>query len=188
MASFYRDMLDQQSAIRQAAISASATTTSSQRDTNDSDKPSEAPTEKSDAVLAKEAQQRGLTVELNDDNQIVDKRDLLTKGLNVVSKKRQTAAGSTSGSAHGREQERRRHRDEFDQQRANRNEQRARQSAIIEEQMLELERKRKLEEQEDREREKQKANARRNDEQAVSSAKQRYLERKRQKMQESGAK
>lgn len=40
-------------------------------------------TQKSDLELAKEARAQGKDVELNDDNQIVDKRDLLSAGLNL---------------------------------------------------------------------------------------------------------
>ncbi len=64
----------------------------------------------------------------------------------------------------------------------NRDAQRSRQSALIEEQMLELERKRALEEDEASRRERSKIDARRNDSQAISDAKQRYLERKKQRL------
>src|ERR1700675_1542628 len=40
-------------------------------------------TPKSDLELAKMAREQGREVELNDDNQIVDKRDLLAAGLNL---------------------------------------------------------------------------------------------------------
>ena len=40
-------------------------------------------TRKSDVELVKEARERGKDVELNDDNQIVDKRELLSAGLNL---------------------------------------------------------------------------------------------------------
>ncbi len=62
----------------------------------------------------------------------------------------------------------------------NRDAQRSRQSAMIEEQMLEIERKRAAEEEEASRRERSKIDAKRNDSDAISQAKQRYLERKKQ--------
>ncbi|KAN0061736.1 hypothetical protein ACQY0O_005728 [Thecaphora frezii] len=185
--SFYRDMLNESSAAREAAIAASlqqpkrdgASASATDGAADDAAKA------KSDAELAREAKERGLHVELNDENQIVDKRELLTRGLNVVSKRRQPNASEAH--THEPEHESKRERDERRRQeyesRMNRDAQRSRQSALIEEQMLELERKRKREEEEERERERQKVNARRNDEQAISSARQRYLKRKKKRLE-----
>ncbi|GAK64376.1 CCDC55 protein [Moesziomyces antarcticus] len=181
MGTFYRDMLNDTSAARDAAIAASL---SAQASSSGFNEPRDR--ERTDAELAREAQQKGLEVELNDDNEIVDKRTLLTKGLNIVSKKR--SASDTHGTA-ASERESRESRKERDQRRQeeyearmNRDAQRSRQSALIEEQMLELERKRALEEDEASRRERSKIDARRNDSQAISDAKQRYLERKKQRL------
>ena len=43
----------------------------------------------SDTQRAHEARARGLHVELNDDQHIVDRRDLLQRGLNVVRKRKE---------------------------------------------------------------------------------------------------
>ncbi|KAJ9479079.1 DUF2040 domain-containing protein [Pseudozyma hubeiensis] len=182
MSSFYRDMLSENNAARDAAIAASLAQKSAA--------PSEAPPgqerERSDVDLANEARQRGLAVELNDDNQIVDKRSLLTTGLNIVSKRQETTRDESAASSERDGRESRRERDQRRQEeyeaRMNRDAQRSRQSALIEEQMLERVRKRALEEEEEQRREKSKIDAKRNDVASISQAKQRYLERKKQRL------
>lgn len=191
MGTFYRDMLNETNAARDAAVAASlakqqaSSSASVTQDTLTRDQ--RTTKERSDVDLAQEARQKGLEVELNDDNQIVDKRSLLSKGLNIVSKKRDVGDGGASGSSErdSRESrvERDRRRQEEYEARMNRDAQRSRQSALIEEQMLEIERKRALEEEEELQREKAKVDAKRNDNQAISAAKQRYLERKKQRLE-----
>lgn len=185
MGSFYRDMLNETSAARDAAVAASLAGHTS---TSASAASADAQTrERSDADLAKEAREKGLDVELNDDNQIVDKRSLLSKGLNLVSKRRRPTqddmdAPSERPLRESKQERDQRRRAEYEA-RMNRDAQRSGQSALIEEQMmLELERKRALEEQEALRREKSKIDARRNDSEAISQAKQRYLERKKQRL------
>ena len=67
-------------------------------------------TPKSDAELAREAREQGKEVELNDDNQIVDKRELLSAGLNLsapntrrlgLHKKSDVKAADEKDHAHG---------------------------------------------------------------------------------------
>lgn len=189
MGSFYRDMLNENNAARDAAIAASlasqASCSTSKSQTSENTDTTET-RERTDADLAREARAKGLEVELNDDNQIVDKRSLLSTGLNIVSKRRKTADEATSNSSERDTRESRRERDQSRQEeyeaRMNRDAQRSRQSALIEEQMLELERKRAAEEEEAMQREKSKIDAKRNDSQAISQAKQRYLERKKQRL------
>ncbi|WFD33787.1 hypothetical protein MCUN1_000604 [Malassezia cuniculi] len=77
--SFYRNMLQEESAKREAALAALQET------------PKEAvqeTTEQTDRDIAADAAKRGLRVELNDDNEIIDRRQLLTKGLNVLRKRK----------------------------------------------------------------------------------------------------
>lgn len=183
MGSFYRDMLNETNAARDAAIAASL---ANQPSTSTAPSIEPEVRERSDADLAREAREKGLEVDLNDDNQIVDKRSLLSKGLNVVSKRRKTTQDDTRTSSERDSRESRRERDQRRQQeyeaRMNRDGQRSRQSALIEEQLLELERKRALEDQEAARREKDKIDAKRNDSAAISQAKQRYLERKKQRL------
>lgn len=183
MGSFYRDMLNETHAARDAAIAASL---ASQPSTIIAQKSQQESRERTDADLAKEAREKGLEVELNDDNQIVDKRSLLSKGLNAVSKRSKSGRDDRLSSEGHDSRESRRERDQRRQEeyeaRMNRDAQRSRQSVMIEEQMLELERKRALEEEEANQREKSKVDAKRNDSDSISAAKQRYLERKRQRL------
>ncbi|TKY85811.1 hypothetical protein EX895_005352 [Sporisorium graminicola] len=184
MGSFYRDMLNETNAARDAAIAASLAGHAS---TSAAASPAHLDAkERSDADLAQEAREKGLEVELNDDNQIVDKRSLLSKGLNVVSKRRRPTQDANDTASERAMRESKRERDQKRQEeyeaRMSRDAQRSRQSAQIEEQMLQLERKRALEEQEAHQRERSKIDAKRNDSEAISQAKQRYLERKKQRL------
>ncbi|SNX84420.1 uncharacterized protein MEPE_03129 [Melanopsichium pennsylvanicum] len=189
MGTFYRDMLNETNAARDAAIAASLTTKPSAASvsrSNEGEQGAEEFRERSDADLAREAREKGLEIELNDDNQIVDKRSLLSKGLNIVSKRRKTddlnkSSRSEQDSHESKRQRDRRRQDEYEA-RMNRDAARSRQSALIEEQMLEIERKRALEEEEAKQREKSNIDAKRNDSEAISQAKQRYMERKKQRL------
>ena len=144
-------------------------------------------TPKSDAELARIAREQGKEVELNDDNQIVDKRELLSAGLNLsapntrklglhLSSKKKDAAGENVeahravGTAASRKEI---------------NERRARE---IQRQM-EDEKKRMQSEKERQEQESlTRTVARRNDEESVKSARERYLERKRRRLEEGADK
>ncbi|KAI0703627.1 coiled-coil domain-containing protein 55-domain containing protein [Cytidiella melzeri] len=136
----------------------------------------------SDAEMARIAREQGKEVELNDDNQIVDKRELLSAGLNLsapntrkfgLQKPGQTTATEESVAAHravGTAASRR----EI-------TERRAREA----ERQMEEERERILKERELRELENiNRVVAKRNTEESVQSAKERYLARKRRKLEE----
>lgn len=76
---FYRNMLEEESARREAALAA----------LNEAPKaPAQETRERTDRDIAAEAAQRGLHVELNDENEIIDRRQLLTRGLNVLRKRK----------------------------------------------------------------------------------------------------
>ncbi|TFK89138.1 hypothetical protein K466DRAFT_598030 [Polyporus arcularius HHB13444] len=143
-------------------------------------------TPKSDVELARIAREQGKEVELNDDNQIVDKRELLSAGLNLsapntrklglhLSNKNQNASADNAevhravGTAASRKEI---------------NERRAREI----QRQLEEEQSRLKEEKERQEQESiNRVVAKRNDEESVKSAKERYLERKRRRMEEAAA-
>lgn len=143
------------------------------------------PDTRSDLELAKEAAQRGMQIELNDDNQIVDKRELLSAGLNLsMANTRKLGLGSstapTSSGAPSESANVHRavgvaaSRDAINARRA-----REIQTQIAEEEeRLLLERKRR--EREARER----VVAKRNNEEDVQSARERYLARKKRKLEE----
>ncbi|WFC97566.1 hypothetical protein MYAM1_000281 [Malassezia yamatoensis] len=79
VASFHQRMLDEENQRRERAIEALKD--------KDSQLESEATTEISDQQRAANAAALGRQVELNEENQIVDKRALLTSGLNVLKRK-----------------------------------------------------------------------------------------------------
>lgn len=137
---------------------------------------------KSDAELAQLAKDQGKDVELNDDNQIVDKRELLSAGLNLSApntrklglqnKKKADGEGPVQvhtavGTAASRKEI---------------NERRAREV----QRQLEQERERILQEKQREEQENlSRIVAKRNNEETIQSARERYLARKRQKLEEA---
>ncbi|KAG8757641.1 hypothetical protein FRC12_010244 [Ceratobasidium sp. 428] len=130
----------------------------------------------------------GAEVEVNDNNEVVDKRELLTAGLNLALPNTRNLAmlkaihGSSKGGGE-KEQQQPQHRAAGVA--ASKSEIRQRQQRALETQ-LEEERKRVVEERERTEREeRERVVKRRNDDEAVMSAKERYLERKRRKMEEA---
>ena len=141
-------------------------------------------TPKSDAELAAMAREQGKEVELNDDNQIVDKRELLSAGLNLsapntwqlglrtMKKNTEDATSAQIHTAVGTA--------------ASRREIQERRQREMQMQMQE-ERQRVQEEKEGRDRETTaRTVARRNDDVSVQNAVERYRERKRRKL-ETGA-
>jgi len=137
---------------------------------------------KSDAELAQLAKEQGKEVELNDDNQIVDKRELLSAGLNLsapntrrlgVHTKRKTdeegpvQVHTAVGTAASRKEI---------------NERRAREV----QRQLEEERERILREKQREDQENiNRVIAKRNNEETLQSARERYLARKRQRLEEA---
>lgn len=141
---------------------------------------------KSDAELARLAQEQGKAVELNDDNQIVDKRQLLSAGLNLAAPNTRklglrTAMAKDGGdapsaavytgvgtSASRKEVDARRRREVEEQIEQEKERVRA------EKERLEKERTARIVE-------------RRNDDSAIQSAAERYRERKRKKLEAEAA-
>jgi hypothetical protein len=135
----------------------------------------------SDLELAKRAREEGKEVELNDDNQIVDKRDLLVAGLNL-SAPNTRKLGERSKTNEGKNGE------QLPAHRAvgtaaTRREINERRAREIQQQMEdEEERLRREKETADHEAT-QRIIAKRNNEDAVQSARERYLQRKRQRLE-----
>lgn len=131
--------------------------------------PAEQIVEKTDAQIAQEAEETGLKVQLNDDNQIIDKRQLLKAGLNVTkspaARPRTTASQAPSSSAstyHGKRKSR---------------DSRQNESQQIQAEYMRLERE-GAEAEEKKLAETAQKLARKNDEGAINDAKARYLARK----------
>lgn len=133
----------------------------------------EQPKEKTDAEIAAEARAQGKDVTLNEEGQVTDKRQLLSAGLNIVSKPKKTttvapAATKSVGpgpGSHGRN--------------AARNDIRARHTQMVAQQ-IEQAAKRKADEEAEEARKLQHASKSQKTASDISSAKERYLQRKKE--------
>ncbi|CAI6337658.1 unnamed protein product [Periconia digitata] len=132
----------------------------------------EGPKEKTDAEIARELQAQGKSVTLNDDGQVADKRQLLAAGLNIVAKpKKATASTPTSKNDSPTPNHQGRN--------TARNEIRARHTQMVAEQ-IEKAAKRKAEEEAEEQSRLQRASKSQKTDGEISSAKERYLQRKRE--------
>lgn len=132
--------------------------------------------EKSDAELAKELAAQGRDIELNAEGQATDKRDLLSGGLNVVAKpKSSTSKDPSHDAAAARSHAAQTFRPNTDARQA----QRERQTRMMEAQ-LEAATKRKAEEEAEEVEKRERAAKSQKTSGEISSAKERYLQRKRE--------
>ncbi|KAI9249294.1 coiled-coil domain-containing protein 55-domain containing protein [Sporodiniella umbellata] len=185
MDSFYKQMLERKEAEHQALMKAF------EEKDKLKGKVQEAFLETSDSSLAKQAEKEGKEVMLNDSNEIVDKRQLLGAGLNV--KPKFGTLGSLAASDE-RIQERmneyeaykRKKVEDYENKRkqGKDNGERERLSREVEKQMVEVEKKKAEEEERKRKELEQKATAKRTTEDVAMSARERYLARKKQKLEE----
>ena len=135
---------------------------------------------KSDAELARLAREEGKDIELNDDNQIVDKRELLSAGLNLSAPNtRRLGAGSSTSAKKAEPVETHRAVGTA----ASKREIRERQQRELERQMREEQERSAELAQKEAEAERERSVKRKNTEDEVNNARARYLERKRQKME-----
>lgn len=181
MVDFYRDMLSRGEQRHEETLKAAEEATQRVK-AGELPKEAEVPKEKPENQVAEELNARGAKVAVNDEGQVVDKRQLLSAGLNVAPKpKRQPSAaprGETRPAAV-------RPRDTgFQTGRAG---QRARQTEMIAQQ---LEDQARQEEEAEAARQKEIAERSRSQrtEKDVSSAKERYLARKREREEAAKAK
>ncbi|KAJ7449843.1 coiled-coil domain-containing protein 55-domain containing protein [Mycena latifolia] len=136
----------------------------------------------SDLELAKRARDEGKEVELNDDNQIVDKRDLLVAGLNLSAPNtRRLGDRSMAGKDKNTGEEAQAHRAVGTA--ASRREINERRAREIQQQMKAEEERMKSEKERADHEATQRIIAKRNNEDAVQSARERYLQRKRQRLE-----
>jgi hypothetical protein len=192
MAHFYRKFLEDSEQQHEEAVAATTSTQS---------KPTIGPqgpapnltitkppefTHRSDLELAREARERGQDVELNDDNQIVDKRELLSAGLNLSAPNTrrvglQNSSTSTGSTARGEGPEIHRaagtaaSRKEINERRAREIRQQ------MEEEQARVARAKQLQDHEAT----QRIVAKRNNQDDLQSARERYLERKRRKLEDT---
>ena len=195
MAQFYQKLLEEEAKAHEETLALATSSSSGPSSSKPvqgpnltiTKPPAEPPTPgtKSDLELAKEAAQKGMEIELNDDNQIVDKRELLSAGLNLAMantrKLGSKSSGAPSSSAASSEP--------VNAHRAvgvaaSRNAITTRRAREIQTQLAEEE-ERLRSERERREREaRERVVAKRNNEEDILSARERYLARKKRKLEE----
>ncbi|PBK78194.1 hypothetical protein ARMSODRAFT_29146 [Armillaria solidipes] len=183
MAHFYRKLLEDSEQNHEATVAATQKPTIGPQPNLTITKPPDF-TPVSDLELARIARQQGKEVELNDDNQIVDKRELLAAGLNLSGPNTRKLGRSTLGKLKdGQTEAVQSHRAVgTSASRREINERRAREiQTQLEEEQARLALEKWRAEEEARER----VIARRNNESDVQSARERYLARKRQKLEHS---
>lgn len=178
MVDFYRDVLSRGEQRHEEALKAAEETAQRVRTGEiPVDGETEGPKEKSEAQVAAELNERGAHIAVNDEGQVVDKRQLLSAGLNVAPKPKPppSTAASRADTRPAAAKTR------FDAgQQAGRAGQRARQTEMIAAQLEEQSRK-EQEAEEARQREIAERSRSRRTETDVSSAKERYLARKRER-------
>lgn len=136
----------------------------------------------SDLELARLAREQGKAVELNDDNQIVDKRDLLSAGLNLSAPN--TRRVGLQMATKNSEDKTESHIHRAVGAAASRREITTRRMGEIHQQMEEERERQQAQRERDEEESMQRIVAKRNTETEVQDAKARYLERKRRKLEE----
>ncbi|KFA48175.1 hypothetical protein S40293_06901 [Stachybotrys chartarum IBT 40293] len=170
MSAFYRNLLNKDEQRHAEAVKAAedSAKNASQPELQET---TEQTNEKSEADVAKDLNERGASIAVNEDGQVVDKRQLLRGGLNVGAKKKETAQKEAE---RPKEQDRRPNDGaQFGRKQA----MRERQSRMLAEQ-LEQSMKRSREEEEAQRQEVERATKSRKTEGEISSAKERYLARK----------
>ncbi|GBB91067.1 hypothetical protein RclHR1_18190002 [Rhizophagus clarus] len=179
---FYRNLLDQASTAKTAAIEASRLALSSNKKRTLSEDDEYNKSQKTDKELAEEARASGKIVMLNDDDQIVDKRQLLSAGLNITKKKNTNYSKSSSSSDYydSRSHNNKRFDGNDKSKYYEEMRRRERQSREIEEQILKTQ-KEKEEEERKKHEELVKKFSRKADEKTISDAKARYLARQKEK-------
>ncbi|KAJ7063325.1 coiled-coil domain-containing protein 55-domain containing protein [Mycena amicta] len=177
MAHFYRQLLQESEQKHEATVAATQKPVVGPMPNLTITKPPDY-TPVSDLERAKKARAEGRDVELNDDNQIVDKRDLLVAGLNLSAPNTRTLQRTNKVLVENNVET---HRAVGTA--ASRREINERRAREIQEQMVDEEERIKAEKAREEEERTQRVVTRRNDGEAVQSARERYLQRKRQRLE-----
>ncbi|RPB02237.1 hypothetical protein L873DRAFT_1802699 [Choiromyces venosus 120613-1] len=168
MSTFYRNMLNKTESKHDEIVAASTSKDPKPQLENQS-----TPKEKSDVEIAAELKAKGASVDINEEGQVVDKTQLLSGGLNLGSVKSSKPTSRASHSAGTRQQLGYQPKNKLQQ------ELRARQSKMLEDQLAQAQ-KRALEEEEESRAELERQAKSRKTSTDVQSAKERYLQRKRE--------
>ncbi|EEB97884.1 hypothetical protein MPER_02703, partial [Moniliophthora perniciosa FA553] len=188
MSHFYRKLLEDSEQVHEAAVAATQKPVIGPQGPTPNLTITKPPdfTPMSDLELAKIARAEGKDVELNDDNQIVDKRELLSAGLNLSgTNTRNLNLRNATGKSKPAESTESAHRAvgmAASKKEINQRRQREIQQQMEEEQVRVTEEKKRAEDEAI-----QRVVAKRNNEEDVQSARERYLRRKRQKTEADAA-
>ncbi|KAF2801320.1 uncharacterized protein BDZ99DRAFT_469754 [Mytilinidion resinicola] len=167
MTGFYRKIMDEDEERHRAAMEAASLSGKM-----GGEKVEEAPKEKSEADIARELNQKGGKIIINEEGQVADKRQLLTAGLNVVAKPKAPTSAATATTRPGGLQPGYKGREGVQRS------VRERQSKMMEEQLEQAAKRAADEEAEERRKLEHTSKSRKTDSD-ISSAKERYLQRKR---------
>ncbi|KAK8194714.1 putative nuclear speckle splicing regulatory protein 1 like protein [Phyllosticta capitalensis] len=171
MSGFYKSMMDEQEKKHQETIEAAERAKNGGLEVS----AEEELKHKSDAELAKEMKEKGVDVMINDEGQVADKRQLLTAGLNVAPKPKQPSTAPVPSSTRTSSAQ----QQGFQGRNTNRNAVRERQSRLVEQQ-LEQAAKRAADQEAEEAAKLEHAAKSRKTTGDISSAKERYLQRKRE--------
>jgi len=189
MARFYQELLQRKEEQHQATVAATSGTPEPAIGPAGPNLTIQKPpdfTPKSDLELAREAKEQGKEVELNDDNQIVDKRELLSAGLNLsLPNTRNLSSLRNSRTKVKPEEEVQVHRAVGVA--ASRREINERRQREIEQQLAEEERRAKEAKEREEQEKKERVVAKRNNEEEIEGARARYLARKRQRLEQTAS-
>jgi len=169
MQSFYRGVIDDTNRRHEEAMEAARKLEAGPKIDIESSK------ERTDADLAAEMKTKGVNVQLNEEGQITDKRQLLSAGLNVAP----AVKGSGKGSADHLRTQNKPAQQAFAGKRNDQRAMRERQTKMMEEQLAEAT-KRAADEEADELRKREHAAKSKKTDADISSAKERYLARKRE--------
>ncbi|KAF5560498.1 coiled-coil domain-containing protein [Fusarium napiforme] len=172
MSAFYRKLLDKDEQRHSDAVRAAEEKVKHGAPEEENADDDEQEKEKTEADIAKELNEKGAAVAINEDGQVVDKRQLLRGGLNVGVKKKESVQREAERQAERPQKDVANHH--FGRKQA----QRERQSRMIEQQ-LEQSMKRSRDDEAAQREEVERASKSRKTEGEISSAKERYLARKR---------
>jgi hypothetical protein len=165
---FYRSLMDEQERNFQDTVTATA-----EAEKHGVQKIENEETKKSDLEVAKELNAKGATIAITDEGEVADKRQLLSAGLNIRAKPKPKAAQSINATSSAPSQSK--VGDKASSQKA----MRERQSRMLEAQLEQMTKRQAEEETEDLRKTEQAAKTRKTDGD-ISSAKERYLQRKRE--------
>ena len=177
MTGFYRSMLDHDGKRHEETVAAAAAA-ASQAKTSEAQAGDEEPRndQQSESEVAKELKAKGRDIAINDEGQVVDKRQLLSAGLNVAPKPKNAQALPVAQSARHAQHPASQNRV------GSQRDMRERQSRMLEEQLQQSSRKAAIEEAEKMVAMEQAAKSKKT-EGDIQSARERYLQRRREALQ-----